>query len=76
MKHPIMRLITALTPALAWIGASALAMAEPPAITNTFNFEEAAREVPKPRELYPLVRQDMVPMDLMVLSDRQDRKEK
>ena len=69
MEHAIMRLITAITPALAWMGASVLAMAEPPAMTNTFNFEEASRTVPKPRELYPLVKQDMVPMDLAISSD-------
>ncbi len=37
--------------------------------TKPFNFQEASRNVPKPRELYPLVKQDMVPMDLKILSD-------
>ncbi|MBN2021716.1 MAG: hypothetical protein JW809_02895 [Pirellulales bacterium] len=32
-------------------------------------FEEATRDVPKPRELWPLVKQDMVPMDLKIVSD-------
>jgi len=34
-----------------------------------FDFEEASRDVPKPRELYPIVRQDMVPTNLKILSD-------
>lgn len=41
----------------------------PPAAASAFNFEEASRHVPKPRELHPLVKQDMVPMDLRILSD-------
>ena len=74
MKRMRVRLITA----LAWTVAATArpSMAVPPAETNAFNFQEASRNVPKPRELYPLVKQDMVPMDLMILSDRQDRKEK
>jgi len=31
--------------------------------------EEASRNVPKSRELYLLVKRDMVPMDLKVISD-------
>ncbi len=34
-----------------------------------FNFEEASRNVPKPRELYPIVSRDMVPMKLKIISD-------
>lgn len=37
--------------------------------TVAFDFEEASRNVPKPRELYPLVKRDMVPMDLKIISD-------
>jgi len=37
--------------------------------TAPFNWEEASRDVPKPRELYPLVKQDMVPAELKILSD-------
>lgn len=46
-----------------------LAAAEPTTAEKAFNFEEASRDVPKPRELYPLVRRDLSPMDLAVLSD-------
>ncbi|HBO42723.1 MAG TPA: hypothetical protein DD670_02050 [Planctomycetaceae bacterium] len=34
-----------------------------------FDFEKASRDVPKPRELYPLVARDMVPMELKIESD-------
>lgn len=39
----------------------------PPAVS--FNFAEAARGVPKPRELWPLVKQHTVPLDFRVISD-------
>ncbi len=48
---------------------AAPASSEEPASAKPFNFEEASRNVPKPRELYPLVKQDMVPMDLKIRSD-------
>jgi len=34
-----------------------------------FNFEEASRNVPKPKELYPIVSRDMGPMNLKIDSD-------
>ena len=34
-----------------------------------FNFEEASRNVLKPREIYPYVKRDMVPMDLKIVSE-------
>ena len=34
-----------------------------------FNFEEASRNVPKPRELWPIVRQHCVPLEFKVLTD-------
>jgi len=41
-----------------------------PAIeAKPFPFHEATRNVPKPRETWPLVKEDMVPMDLKVISD-------
>jgi hypothetical protein len=43
--------------------------AEPQKPEKTFDFKEASRGVPKPREIYPLVRRDMVPMDLTIDSD-------
>ncbi len=52
--------------ALIW---TAGARAQEPAAEKTFNFEEASRGVPKPRELYPIVARDMVPMELKVLAD-------
>ncbi|HOW69263.1 MAG TPA: hypothetical protein PKY77_01580 [Phycisphaerae bacterium] len=57
--------------AVAWLVLAGPGMAAPatqPA-TAPFNFEEASRNVPKPRELYPLVKQDMVAMDLSIVSD-------
>ncbi len=41
-------------------------------VTNAakpFDFEEASRDVPKPREVYPYVKRDMIPMDLQIVSD-------
>jgi len=40
---------------------------EPPAAA--FDFEEASRGVPKPREIWPLVKKHVVPLDFRVLSD-------
>lgn len=37
--------------------------------TAPFNFEEASRQVPKPRELWPIVRQHCVPLEWKVLTD-------
>jgi hypothetical protein len=59
-----------LTLAVAWIALADSGRAEPPAAEEKpFNFEEASRNVPKPRELLPLVKQDLVPMDLRISSD-------
>jgi len=64
-----------LTITVAWVGLAGHAMAVPATQPATrpaaepLNFEEASRDVPKPRELYPLVKQDMVPMDLKILSE-------
>jgi hypothetical protein len=43
--------------------------ADTPAPVQPFNFEEASRNVPKPRELWPIVRQHCVPLELKVLTD-------
>ena len=42
---------------------------EPKEEEGPFNFEEASRNVPKPREVYPYVKRDMIPMDLKIISD-------
>lgn len=55
--------------ATAWTGSATPARAEEPQAKKPFNFEEASRNIPKPRELYPLVKRDMVPMDLKIISD-------
>jgi hypothetical protein len=34
-----------------------------------FNFDEASRDVPKPREIYPYVKRDMISMNLQIVSD-------
>ena len=52
------------------VAALAETRAEEPKTKKPFNFEEASKNVPKPRELYPLVKKDMVPMDLQILSDK------
>jgi len=45
------------------------AVAQSPQAEAPLDFEAAVRAMPKPRETWPLVKQDMVPMDLDVLSD-------
>lgn len=42
--------------------------AEPP-LAQPFDFEEASRNVPRPRELWPIVRQHCVPFEFKVLTD-------
>jgi len=48
---------------------SCCARAGEPPEKKPFNFEEASRDVLKPREIYPLVQRDMIPMDLRIISD-------
>ncbi len=51
-----------------WINSAMLHAADaPPA--EPFNFEEASRNVPKPREIWPVVRQHCVPLEWKVLAD-------
>ena len=45
------------------------AYSDEPQPDEPFNFEEASRDVPKPRELLPILKQDMVPADFTILSD-------
>ena len=53
-----------------WLGWTALLCAQDPApAAKPFNFAEASRNVPKPREVYPNVKRDMIPMDLKITSD-------
>ena len=51
-----------------WGCGLAASAAEAPAV-QPFNFEEASRNVPKPRELWPVVRQHCVPLEFKVLTD-------
>jgi PhoPQ-activated pathogenicity-related protein len=48
---------------------TALAHAGEAPVAPVFNFEEASRAVPKPRELWPVVRQHCVPLEFKVLKD-------
>ena len=53
--------------ALLSVGSTCISLAgaeEPKDEGKPFNFEEASRDVPKPREVYPCVKRDMIPMDL------------
>jgi hypothetical protein len=34
-----------------------------------FDFEQATKDVPKPREIWPLLQSDIVPLDLRIISD-------
>ena len=61
--------------ALAVLPVASLAVCAQPAFaqqTNTpkpFNFEEASRQVLKPREIWPIVRQHVVPLEFRILTD-------
>lgn len=50
-------------------GCGLAALAAETTSDSPFNFEEASRNVPKPRELWPIVRQHCVPLEFKVLSD-------
>ncbi len=70
MKRSMMFLVAMLILFAAWPAVSeSAATTAPPSAASAFSFAEASRDVPKPRELYPFVKRDMVPMDLRVLSD-------
>ncbi|MEN6577215.1 MAG: PhoPQ-activated protein PqaA family protein [Phycisphaerales bacterium] len=53
----------------AWLAPVPYAHAEDAAATKPFDFEEASRNVPKPREIWPLVRKDIVPLEWEIRSD-------
>jgi hypothetical protein len=56
-------------PARLLFAASILLLASAACAEEPFDFERASRDVPKPREIWPSVRQDMVPASFSVLSD-------
>ncbi|MBN1590010.1 MAG: hypothetical protein JW888_10880, partial [Pirellulales bacterium] len=62
-------ILTCVLGATAWTGWSEPARAEEPKAGGPFNFEEASRNVPTPRELYPIISKDLVPMNLEMVSD-------
>ncbi len=43
--------------------------AQDSATQEPFDFAQASRDVPKPREIYPYVKRDMIPMDLKIQAD-------
>jgi hypothetical protein len=43
--------------------------AQEASVAKRFNFEEASRDVPKPREIWPLVSKHTVPLEFTILSD-------
>ncbi|MEN6428874.1 MAG: PhoPQ-activated protein PqaA family protein [Phycisphaerales bacterium] len=53
----------------AWLAPVPYAHAEDAVATKPFDFEEASRNVPKPREIWPLVREDTVPLEWEIRSD-------
>ena len=58
-----------LAPALAWTSSARADEPKDQYQEKPFDFEEASRDVPKPREIYPYVKRDMIPMDLKIISD-------
>ena len=62
------QLASLLVAALMTATAVAAAQEQPPAAA--FNFAEASRGVPKPREIWPLVKKHTVPLEFQVLSDQ------
>jgi len=73
LRHPIGFWDQILFAATLLVMAGGVRAAEPAApgglSDTTFDFEEASRGVPKPREIWPLVKQHTVPLDFRVLSD-------
>jgi hypothetical protein len=53
----------------ATLGPRRAVKAQDNSVTPAFNFEEASRHVPKPREIWSAVRKHMVPLEFKVLSD-------
>nr|MBC8218194.1 hypothetical protein [Planctomycetota bacterium] len=43
--------------------------AQEAATSKPFDFDEASRNVPKPREIWPLVREHTVPLEFEIRSD-------
>jgi hypothetical protein len=66
--------LLAVTLVLAFVGAGHMCCAQTPLAQEVpavkpFDFAEASRDVPKPRELWPLVKQHMVPPEFKIISD-------
>jgi hypothetical protein len=53
----------------AWICLAGFASGQEASVSAPFNFEEASRHVPKPREIWPLVAKHTIPLDFKILSD-------
>jgi len=53
----------------AWLALADAARAQEQPGAEPFNFEEASRDVPKPREIWPIVREHTVPIEFRVVSD-------
>jgi hypothetical protein len=54
---------------VAWLLLTAQAGAQQAPTAEPFDFEEASRDVPKPREIWPIVKQHTVPLEFRVISD-------
>ncbi|MBN1908919.1 MAG: hypothetical protein JW818_04200 [Pirellulales bacterium] len=50
-------------------GLTSWSVAKTKKMPKPFNFEEASRNVPKPREIWPEISKDMVPREFKILSD-------
>jgi len=67
VKHKTVRLISATACTIVVLISSFCTREALP--SEPFNFEEASRNVPKPREIWPLVQRDTVPLEFTISSD-------
>jgi hypothetical protein len=52
-----------------WICLAGGICAQETSVLKPFNFEEASRDVPKPREIWPLAAKHIIPLEFTILSD-------
>ena len=70
LRRPLLALTVLCTlAAMTWLLPTVEADAQETAAAEPFDFDEASRDVPKPRELWPIVREHTVPLEFRVISD-------
>jgi len=68
-RHAVVFALLACLAVAAWPSLSTCAEAQEASVEEPFDFEKASQGVPKPREIWPIVKQHTVPLEFRVLSD-------